>query len=188
MPVKRQSSALFSGDGYSEYGRQCPNKLAKQLREISLNDARHSYEASYLESNSAAGSASAESGATDSATTGPATFPEDSAEMDGVEGKYFTHLNRREFNNDLNEVEIDDRFTRIPDFIRSEPPRVSTPPPPPNLRKDNALILYSDRSERPSPNNSRPHAERRKQKVNALRKSQPGRDSDDTDSTNRMED
>lgn len=178
MPVKRQASTLFPGEE-NEYGSRSsfyppriagpPNKLAKQLQGISLNDAKHSYGGP----NSASGSRMPGSDTLLGKGTTcniAAADPNDSAEMDGAEGKDFTYINRRELNDSLNEVEIDDRFTRIPDFIRDNPPRQSTPPPPLSPKDNpNALILYSERSQRPGLANLKRN-ELRKRKLSSTSK------------------
>lgn len=63
---------------------------------------------------------------------------EESNEMEGVEGEYFTYLDRNEFNNELNDVEIDDRFLRIPQQLITKRDKAT----------ELALIPYQPRAER----------------------------------------
>lgn len=88
-----------------------------------------------------------------------------SADMEGIEGANFTHLGKQEFMDTLNEVFVDDRFTKIPDFIRNHPPRQPTPPPPQD-NADKALILYNNRPQR-QPLGADTKRDRRKTRLNS---------------------
>lgn len=62
----------------------------------------------------------------------------DSADMEGVEGPNFTYVNHQDWLDAVNEVVIDDRFTKIPQHIR-QPGNQPTGKP---KSQTQALILY----------------------------------------------
>jgi len=64
--------------------------------------------------------------------------PQESDEMEGVEGEHFTYLDRAAFESDINSVEVDDRFLKIPKSIVRADERQKRR----DLAKEWALVPY----------------------------------------------
>lgn len=62
------------------------------------------------------------------------------SEMDGIESPEFYHVSRKDWLDAVNEIDVDDRFTRIPQEVRVKPYFE---------RPTNALIRYTPKPEKP---------------------------------------